>query len=58
MVYRHRRPENLIRKRKKLLSASEQLKMIDLVKHRANPLVLSPAQALNILSAFRDTPGS
>ena len=57
MVYRHRRPENSIRKRKKWLSASEQLKMIDLLKHRANPLVLSPAQALNILSAFRNTPG-
>ena len=54
MVY-HMRPENPIRKKKKWLSDSEQLKMIDLLKHRANPLVLSPAQALNKLSAFRNT---
>ena len=52
MVYRHRRPENPIRTRKKWLSASEQLKMIDLLKHRANKLYLSPAgQALNMLSS-------
>ena len=50
MVY-HMRPENPIRKRKKWLSDSEQLKMIDILKHRANPLVLSPTQALNMLSS-------
>ena len=50
MVY-HMRPENPIRKKKKWLSDSEQLKMIDLLKHRANPLVLSPTQALNMLSS-------
>ena len=49
MVY-HITPENPIRKRKKWFSDSEQLKMIDLLKHRANPLVLSPTQALNMLS--------
>ena len=56
MVY-HMRPENPIRKRKKWLSASDQLKMIDIFKHRANALDLSSAQALNMLSAFRNTPG-
>ena len=50
MVY-HMRPENPIRKRKKWLSDSEQLKMIDILNHRANPLILSPAQALNMLSS-------
>ena len=54
MVY-HMTPENPIRKRKKWLSDSEQLKMIDILKHRANPLVLSTAQALNKLNAFRNT---
>ena len=49
MVY-HMRPENPIRKRKKWLSDSEQLKMIDILKRRANAQVLSPAQALNMCS--------